>query len=194
MIGRRWMIAALAAGGLTAGFGISRWQREGIAFFSSGSSGDASSDPLRGPDGAPVAGSHLPDFEFTDQHGKAHRFSDFRDRPRLVNFWATWCPPCVHEIPILISMQREYRERGLQIIGIASDRKDEAFPMALEFDLNYPTMADLGRSIDLLRAFESPSGGLPFSVFIDAENEVRDRHTGDLSRAQAKEKIEALFV
>ncbi|WP_197019016.1 TlpA family protein disulfide reductase [Thioalkalivibrio sp. HK1] len=194
MIKRRWMIAALAAGGLAAGFGISRWQREGLAFFSSGTSRDAPSDRLAGSDGAMVDDSYLPDFEFTDQHGKVHRFSDFRDRPRLVNFWATWCPPCVHEIPILISAQREYREKGLQIIGIASDRKEDAFPMALRFDLNYPTMADTGRSLDLLRAFKSPSAALPFSVFIDAENVIRERHTGDLSQSQAKEKIEALFA
>lgn len=193
MIGRRWMIASLAAAGLAAGFGISRW-RDGIAFLSSGASKETRSDLLAQSDGATADDSHLPDFEFTDQHGKTHRFSDFRDRPRLVNFWATWCPPCVHEIPILISMQREYRERDLQIIGIASDHEEDAFPMALEFALNYPTMADPGRSIDLLRAFKSPSAALPFSVFIDARNDIRERHTGDLSKAQAKEKIEALFA
>ncbi len=190
------MLAALGAAGLAAGFGLSRWRRDGSAFFASGSSQDApfdflpSSDEARAPEGS----SHLPDFAFTDQHGKMHRFSDFRDRPRLVNFWATWCPPCIHEIPILIALQQDFRERGLQIVGIASDHEKDAFEMALAFPLNYPTMADSRRSIDLLRAFESPTAALPFSVFIDAKNEIRERHSGDLTQSEAREKVEALFA
>ena len=133
------------------------------------------------------------DFRFTDQHGEEHRFSDWDGRVRVVNFWATWCPPCVHEIPMLVSVQETFRAHGVQLVGVAVDDPDGAFAMAKELGMNYPTMADSRRTIDLLRAYGNGATALPFTAFVDSGGSIRDRHMGALTLEQTQEKIRALL-
>ena len=195
MIDRRTLMlaAALGAGAFAAGFVASQLRE------TASESPDAMAIP--GPaaaapgDGSPAGepGSRAPDFHFVDQHGDEHRFADWSGAARIVNFWGTWCPPCVHEIPMLIALQESLREDGLQIIGIAVDDPADAFAMAKELGMNYPTMADSRRSIDLLRAYGNRTGALPFTAFVDPDGVIRDRHTGALTDEQAREKVRALL-
>ena len=183
MIARRTLViaAALAAGAFAAGFAASRWLR-------------AAPSPARAE--APSTGlsaGEAPDFRFVDQHGVEHRFSDWRSKARVVNFWATWCPPCVHEIPILIAVQESFRARGVRFLGVAANEPAEAFAMAREFGMNYPTMADTRRSVELMHAYGHPSAALPFTVFIDAKDVIRARHVGALTLEQAQEKVRLLL-
>ena len=134
-----------------------------------------------------------PDFAFTDQHGVERRFSDWNGAVRVVNFWATWCPPCVHEIPMLVAVQESYRAHGVRIVGVAVDDPDAAFAMAEELGMNYPTMADARRTIDLLHAYGNRAAALPFTAFVDPRGTIRDRHVGELTLEQTREKIEALL-
>ena len=195
MFRRTLMIAAaLGAGGFAAGFAASRWLRAAPA-----------SSPERASSGSGVRASEIersaaggradeaPDFRFVDQHGMEHRLSGWRGSARVVNFWATWCPPCVHEIPILIAVQEEFRERGVRFLGVAADEPAGAFAMARELGMNYPTMADMRRSVELMHAYGHPSAALPFTAFIDAKDSIRARYVGALTLEQAREKVEILL-
>jgi len=59
-----------------------------------------------------------PDFELLDQHGQTHTLADYKDQVLIVNFWATWCPPCIHEMPALQNLRTTLHERGLEVLGI----------------------------------------------------------------------------
>ena len=197
MITRRGLItaAALGAGAFAAGFAVSRWRR--AAAPSAGVAADAAGWNVTGDrvirSSSADSPETAPDFHFTDQHGVEHRLSDWRGSPRVVNFWGTWCPPCVHEIPVLIAMQESFRTRGVRIIGVAVDEPDGAFAMAKELGMNYPTMADSRRSIDLLHAYGNRAAALPFTAFIGSEGLIRERFVGALTLEQAREKILALL-
>ena len=199
MITRRGTIiaAVLGAGAFAAGFAASRWWRQdespipgaatGEAAWNAGADRVIRSSSADSPDQAP-------DFRFTDQHGEERRFSDWDGAARVVNFWATWCPPCVHEIPMLVTVQGSFRTQGVQLVGVAVDDADAAFAMAEELGMNYPTMADPRRTIDLLHAYGNQAAALPFTAFVDARGSIRDRHVGALTLEQTREKIRALLA
>ena len=194
---RRTLIvaAALGAGAFAAGFVASRWQGSATPSTdrqSSEAEGTAAaSRPGAASSGGP--GNEAPDFGFVDQHGEEHRFSDWQGAARVVNFWGTWCPPCVHEIPILIALQESFSDDGVQFVGVAVDDPDSAFAMAREMGMNYPTMADSRRSLDLLRAYGNRTSALPFTAFVDPDGLIQDRYAGALTEEQAREKIRALL-
>ena len=194
---RRTLIVAAALGtsAFAAGFVASRWQGSETPSTDRRSSeaGRTAAASRPGPSSSGGPGSEAPDFGFVDQHGEEHRFSDWHGESRVVNFWGTWCPPCVHEIPILIALQESFRDDGVQIVGVAVDDPDSAFAMAREMGMNYPTMADSRRSLDLLRAYGNRTSALPFTAFVDPDGLIQDRHAGALTEEQAREKIRALL-
>ena len=194
MMTRRSLViaAVLGAGAFATGFAASRWLRAAPSPERAAASDPGARTGGIEPSSGGLAGG-APDFRFVDQHGKEHRLSDWRGSARVVNFWATWCPPCVHEIPILIAVREAFRARGVRFLGVAADEPAGAFAMARELGMNYPTMADMRRSVELMHAYGHPSAALPFTAFIDAENSIRDRHVGALTLEQAREKIETLI-
>ena len=198
MIGRRALLvgAALGAGAFAAGFAASVWRRGKTPASGAGagvgqSAWDTAGGVIRSSSAEPAG--EAPDFAFTDQHGEERRLSDWNGAVRVVNFWATWCPPCVHEIPMLVAVQESYRARGVRIVGVAVDDPDAAFAMAEELGVNYPTMADSRRTIELVHAYGNRAAALPFTAFVDPQGTIRDRHIGELTLEQTREKIEALL-
>lgn len=197
MINRRGVVigSLLGVAAFAAGFTVSRWRR-----VESPAPATATGESVWNAAGGQVIRSssaestdEAADFRFTDQHGQERRFSDWDGRIRVVNFWATWCPPCVHEIPMLVSVQESFRSQGVQFVGVAVDDPEGAFAMARELGMNYPTMADSRRTIDLLHAYGNRAAALPFTAFVDAQGSIRDRHTGALTLEQTREKIRALL-
>lgn len=187
--------ALLGAGAFATGFALSRWGRDKSP-TPRGATGDSTrsiaGDPAI-PSSSAETADQAADFHFTDQHGEERRLSDWDGSVRVVNFWATWCPPCVHEIPMLVSVQQLFRAQGVQLIGVAVDDPDGAFAMAKELGMNYPTMADASRTLDLLHTYGNRAAALPFTAFVDRWGTIRDRHTGELTLEQTREKIRSLL-
>ena len=197
MITRRGLVVGtvLGAGAFAAGFAVSRLRREESPM--PGTDAEASTWDAAGRQATRSSSAgpsdEAVDFHFTDQHGGEHRFSDWDGRVRVVNFWATWCPPCVHEIPMLVSIQEEFRAHDVQLVGVAVDDPDGAFAMAKELGMNYPTMAHSRRTIDLLHAYGNRAAALPFTAFVDSGGSIRNRHVGALTLEQTRGKIRALL-
>lgn len=117
-------------------------------------------------------GEIAPDIALTDLSGKIHHLSDYRGKLLLVNFWASWCAPCIDELPQLVEAQGRFAARGLQVIGPALDDAASVQPMAQRMHVNYPVMADYAQVEAALHALGDTQGALPFSVLIGVDGKI----------------------
>lgn len=125
-----------------------------------------------------------PAFVLADVDGKQRDSSEWDGRVRLVNFWATWCPPCRREIPLLIDLQNEYGGK-IQVLGIAIDDLDAVQEYAADTGFNYPILVGQQNAIDLANTYLSDFIGLPFTAFVDSTGRIVRVHVGELHRDQA---------
>lgn len=159
---RRFWTAALALGGLGAGVGVSWWRL---------SPGDAA-------DGAEAAFWAL---DFEGPHGEVVSMARFKGRPLLLNFWATWCPPCVEELPLLNAFFQAREAQGWQVVGLAVDQPSAVRRFLEKMPLAFPVgMAGLSGS-DLSRNLGNGPGALPFTVLFDPAGKAVQRKLGKVS-------------
>jgi peroxiredoxin len=127
----------------------------------------------------------------TDVNGKPVRLADLRGKAVWINFWASWCPPCQAETPILRDTYDAYRDRGLELIGVSVQETDPADvgAYAAKYDLRYTIAADL--SADVFRLYRIY--GLPTQVFIDPEGRIRKVIAAPLTADQAAAEVEAIL-
>jgi thiol-disulfide isomerase/thioredoxin len=132
-----------------------------------------------------------PSLSLRDLQGRNVRLSDYKGRIVLLNFWATWCPPCRAEMPELVRMQREYGSRGLQIIGVTypPTRIVEVRRFIKKLKVNYPVV--LGTKA--ARAAFDSGETLPLTVVIDGEGYVRELIEGILLPEEFEQKIKPLL-
>lgn len=134
-----------------------------------------------------IVGKRRADFSLPDVNGHKQRISQWNGKVLMINFWATWCPPCRQEIPDFIALQEQYGERGLQIIGIALDETGAVADFAKVMGMNYPVLVQEGVSTKLVAAYGNPSGVLPFTTVVDRDGTVRAAQRGLLHRERAVE-------
>jgi thiol-disulfide isomerase/thioredoxin len=132
----------------------------------------------------PVADDAVADFwglTFETPQGGTMAMSQLRGRPVLLNFWATWCPPCVEELPLLDAFFRENSATGWQVVGVAVDQAGAVRDFLARQPLSFPVvLAGMGGAA-LSKSFGNATGGLPFSVVLGADGVVRGRKIGKLS-------------
>lgn len=136
---------------------------------------------------ATAAGHEAPDFVLTDLQGRAVRLSDLRGKAVVLNFWATWCPPCKEEIPWFVEMQKRYGDAGLQVVGVAMDDGDQkdVEKFAAENSINYPIL--LGKE-----TVAEEYGGidyLPTTFYIGRDGVVMERVFGQPGRKEIEENV-----
>lgn len=132
-----------------------------------------------------------PPLSLTDLRGRVVRLSDYRGKIVLVNFWATWCPPCRAEVPDLVRWQREYKGRGLQVLGVTYPPTDraEVRQFVRRFRVNYPVLLGTRETKALFIEGET----LPVTIVLDREGNVRERIEGILLSEEFEEKIKPLL-
>jgi peroxiredoxin len=133
-------------------------------------------------------------FKFKDLQGRSISLSDYKGKVLLLDFWATWCPPCRKEIPGFIELYNTYKSRGLVVVGIAMDDADDIADVkryADQIKMIYPVLVGAGREDELKPAFgELP---LPTSFIISRDGRICDRHDGLTAKDQVEREITALL-
>lgn len=111
-----------------------------------------------------------------------------------INFWATWCPPCRKEIPLLIETQNEYQDKNVQFLGIAMDEPKAVKTYMQTAGFNYPILiSDLNETIKIGQAVNYNFIALPFTVFISADGKRSKAHTGELKKEQIEEILNSFL-
>jgi thiol-disulfide isomerase/thioredoxin len=131
------------------------------------------------------------ELRLKDINGREIRLSNYRGKIVLLNFWATWCPPCRVEVPDLIRLQRDYRSRGLQVIGVTypPQKLAEVRRFVRRAKVNYPVA--LGTKETLLRFTRSET--LPMTIIIGTDGRIRDIIEGILLAEEFEQKIKPLL-
>ncbi len=136
--------------------------------------------------------ARAPQFVLKDLNGRTVRLSDYRGSVVLINFWATWCPPCRAEMPDLIRLRRDYGKDGLRIIGVTypPEKKERVRGFARSLKVNYPIVLGTRE----LKARFSSDETLPLTVIINRDGKVTDIISGILLREEFDEKIKPLLI
>jgi cytochrome c biogenesis protein CcmG/thiol:disulfide interchange protein DsbE len=135
-------------------------------------------------------GEVAPDFTRTDFASKPLKLSDHRGKLVLLNFWATWCPPCREEMPLFSRWQRELKGKGLQVIGVSmDDDAGEAKEFLARYPVAYPVVMG---DVKLAETFGGVLG-LPLSYLIDAQGRVVARYQGEADVAAMEARVRQLL-
>jgi thiol-disulfide isomerase/thioredoxin len=148
-----------------AGLGAALWQ----------SRRHAEADATPGP-----ADPHgLYGLAFQQPGGQLLALERFRGRPLLINFWATWCPPCIREMPALDRFARQFAGAGWQVVGLAVDQEKPVQQFLGRHPVSYSIALAGFEGIALSRALGNDNGGLPFTVALDGRGHLTQRHQGE---------------
>ena len=166
---RRALYALLAGAAGAAGVGAAWWK-----FQAGAAAGAAAGDGAAGIEQALWQQS----FEMPD--GAPLVMQSFHGQPLLVNFWATWCPPCIAELPLLDAFFQENSAKGWQVVGLAVDKATAVRSFLARTPVRFPVgIAQQGGS-DLARRLGNLSGGLPFTVVLGRDGRVLHRKIGQI--------------
>jgi len=121
-----------------------------------------------------------PDFSLTDLAGRSLRLADFKGKLLVLNFWATWCPPCRAEIPDLISAHKDYASKGLAIVGVSVDRltPDRLKEWVAKAGINYP----VALANEQIYNDYQPGDYIPATILVDGQGRIRYRHVGVMNK------------
>ena len=138
------------------------------------------------------AASKLFSQTMTDTGGKSQPLSQWQGKPLIVNFWATWCAPCVQEMPELSALQGEIQNRQVQILGIGIDSPSNIAEFANKYKIAYPLYNGGLEASELSRQLGNQAGGLPFTVVIGRDGQVKKTFLGRLKMDELRKEIASL--
>ena len=127
-----------------------------------------------------------------DASGKATAMTQWKGRPLVLNFWATWCAPCVEEMPELTALQRDLQPKNMQILGIGIDNPASISAFADKYKIAYPLYVAGMEGSELSRQLGNQAGGLPFTVLVDASGKVKKTYLGRLKMEELRRDIGAM--
>ena len=169
---RRQLMLRVGLAAAAAGLGVAWWRLQPGA-------------------GHPQAVKSFWNQRFEQINGDALDMGGFRGKPLLVNFWATWCPPCVEELPMIEAFWREHARKGFQVVALAIDQPSSVRRFLTTQALSFPIgLAGLGGS-ELSKSLGNLAGGLPFSVFFRADGSIYRQKLGQLTPEDLQNWVKA---
>jgi thiol-disulfide isomerase/thioredoxin len=161
--GRRLLLAAVAGGATAVGAGLALWR----------------SRPAATPAGPDAETAWLWQTSFQQPAGGELQMASLRGKPLVLNFWATWCPPCVKEMPDFDRFHREHAGRGWQVLGLAVDTPKAVRDFLQRLPVGYAIGLAGFEGTDISRRLGNTQGALPFTVLLDARGSVLHRRLGE---------------
>ena len=137
-------------------------------------------DAVEEVNAAPATVGEPVTFELADLDGQARSSTEWDGKPKLVNFWATWCAPCRREIPLLKDTQDKYTDIDLQVIGIAVDFAEDVAAYAAEAEFNYPILVGQEDAMAVAETSGVAFIGLPFTMVVAPSGELIKNHIGEI--------------
>ena len=135
----------------------------------------------------------IPDFTLADLDGVKHNVHEWNGQVIVLNFWATWCPPCRKETPMFVELQEKLGAKGLQFVGVAIDDSNEVKEFMDTYGVNYPMLIGVDDAIEVAKAYGNRFGALPYTVIIDRKGNIAFVQRGELERQVAEKAINALL-
>jgi peroxiredoxin len=135
-------------------------------------------------------GSMPPEFELADLDGNVQRLSDYKGKPVVVNFWGTFCPPCVKEMPEFERQYEKWKDQDLAVLAInLSEDTLTVNNFVRRFDLHYPILRDVNRKTERSYGLKS----YPTTFFINRDGSIMEIMVGGMTEAEIDERIERLL-
>ena len=182
-------LAALVFISALLGFNLYQFQEDEPAPPPAQASGDTSPALTT----SSILGRHRPEFTLPDLDGQMRSISEWDGKVIALNFWATWCPPCLKEVPEFVSLQAKYQAAGLQFIGVALQGPEEVREFVAEHGMNYPVLTGELEVIKLAESYGNHIGALPYTVIIDRSGQVAHVKPGVLPTEEAESIINRLL-
>lgn len=137
----------------------------------------------------------LYEASFNDLGGQPVALEQLKGKVAVVNFWATWCPPCRKEIPDLIEVHAQYRERGVAFLGIAvEDNSELVQDFARASGIDYPLVIGKEQGMVLMQKLGNRLAGLPFTLVLDAQGNIVANRRGKMNAARLTEALQAALA
>jgi len=129
--------------------------------------------------------------QYPDPTGLPQSMSAYRGEVLVINFWATWCAPCVQEMPELSEIQDKTAPSGVKVLGLAIDSANKVLEFNRRLKVSYPLLILGASGIDLVRQFGNPSGSLPYTVVINRNGAIVDQTLGRFNKETLLQTIES---
>ncbi len=136
-----------------------------------------------------VVGQTAPDFTLAQLNGGKMSLADYKGKLVVLNFWASWCPPCRAEIPGFVKVQKKYQDKGFTFLGVAIEDKEDVERYANEVVINYPTSYGVEEAYEVSANYGNPDGALPYTLLISPEQKILESFNGFLSEDKLEEVI-----
>lgn len=134
-----------------------------------------------------------PEFSLPDTDGTQHNSHEWDGKVVILNFWATWCPPCRSETPMFIEMQEQYAATGLQFVGVAIDNAEKVQDFMDTYGINYPMLIGDKEAIQAAKDYGNRYGALPYTVVIDRHGIIQFIQRGEMTREMVENSIKHLL-
>jgi len=176
------LMVGLAVAGLASGYVFNNWQHD-----------QKLAETKVAPGSKTVISNIRPLFKLKDTENKTRDVKEWDGKVLMINFWATWCPPCRREMPAFIELQEKYQDKGFTIIGIALDEKQAVIDFTDPMGMNYPILMAEQEGVVISKAYGNNLGVLPYTVIVDRKGNIIHRQRSELTYEQVEDMIKPLL-